>query len=88
MMPNMHCEKGWNEGVTLLKDLVAGGLGDDLDSVLLMTRMINPRRACAARVTVLGLSVCLSVCLSTLILALQATRLPMSYRNGFRSTRA
>ena len=25
---------------------------------------INPRRACAARVTVLGLCVCLSVCLS------------------------
>ena len=33
-----------------------------------MLRIINPRRACAARVTVLGLSfrlsVCLSVCLS------------------------
>ena len=28
------------------------------------TLIINPRRACAARVTVLGLSVCLSVCLS------------------------
>ena len=26
--------------------------------------VINPRRACAARVTVLGLSFCLSVCLS------------------------
>ena len=26
--------------------------------------LINPRRACAARVTVLGLSFCLSVCLS------------------------
>ena len=26
-------------------------------------RIINPRRACAARVTVLGLCVCLSVCL-------------------------
>ena len=25
--------------------------------------VINPRRACAARVTVLGLSLCLSVCL-------------------------
>ena len=31
--------------------------------------LINPRRACAARVTVLGLSVCLSVCLSPLQLA-------------------
>ena len=30
----------------------------------------------------------LSVCLSTLILALQAMRRPMSYTNGFRSTRA
>ena len=28
------------------------------------TEVINPRRACAARVTVLGLCVCLSVCLS------------------------
>ena len=28
------------------------------------TVIINPRRACAARVTVLGLSFCLSVCLS------------------------
>ena len=28
------------------------------------TRIINPRRACAARVTVVGLCVCLSVCLS------------------------
>ena len=26
--------------------------------------VINPRRACAARVTVVGLCVCLSVCLS------------------------
>ena len=26
--------------------------------------LVNPRRACAARVTVLGLCVCLSVCLS------------------------
>ena len=29
-----------------------------------MTRVINPRRACAARVTVVGLCVCLFVCLS------------------------
>ena len=26
--------------------------------------IVNPRRACAARVTVVGLSVCLSVCVS------------------------
>ena len=33
--------------------------------------VVNPRRACAARVS---LPVCLCVCVSTLILALQATR--------------
>ena len=42
------------------------------------TGIINPRRACTARVTVLGLSVCvyacLSVCLSTFTLELQATK--------------
>ena len=39
--------------------------------------VINPRRACAARVTVLGLSVCLSVCLSVrhAILAVRATKI-------------
>ena len=44
-------------------------------STNLNKHLINPRRACAARVTVVGLSVCvcLSVCLSTTILALQAT---------------
>ena len=38
--------------------------------------IINPRRACAARVTVLGLSFCLSVCLSVrhAILAVRATK--------------
>ena len=39
------------------------------------TIIINPRRACAARVTVLDLSFCLSVCLSThAILAVRATK--------------
>ena len=33
------------------------------ESVLSPDSIINPRRACAARVTVLGLCVCLSVCL-------------------------
>ena len=37
--------------------------------------IINPRRAWAARVTVLGVSVCLST----------ATRLPMSDANGYAS---
>ena len=41
--------------------------------------VINPR--CAARVTVVGLS----VCVLTLI---QATRRPISDNNGFRTTRA
>ena len=31
--------------------------------------LVNPRRACAARVTVLGLSVCVCVCVSMTILA-------------------
>ena len=42
------------------------------DSAHITDDLINPRRACAARVTVLGLSicvyVCLYVCLSTFIL--------------------
>ena len=35
-----------------------------LDPVCRPLHIINPRRACAARVTVVGLCVCLSVCLS------------------------
>ena len=50
--------------------------------------VINPRRACAARVTVIVLCVCLSVCVSTTILALQATRRLMSDTNSFSATRA
>ena len=50
--------------------------------------VINPRRACAARVTVVVLCVCLSVCLSTTILALQATTRLMSDTNSFSATRA
>ena len=46
--------------------------------------VINPRRACAARVTVVGLC----VCVSTTILALQATRRLMSDTNSFSATRA
>ena len=42
-----------------------------------VTCIINPRRACAARVTV----VCLCVCVSATILALQATRRLMSDNN-------
>ena len=56
--------------------------------VLLSIVVVNPRRACAARVTVVGLCVCLSVCLSTTILALQAMRRLMSDTNSFSATRA
>ena len=53
--------------------------------------IINPRRACAARVTVLGLSVCLSVCLSVrrlANLAVQETGQPMTATNRFRVARS
>ena len=40
--------------------------------------VVNPRCACTARVTVLGLSVCLSVFQLQFILALQATRRPIN----------
>ena len=46
--------------------------------------IINPRRACAARVTVLGLCVCLSVS----ILALQATTQLMCDTNSCSATSA
>ena len=46
--------------------------------------VINPRRACAA----MALSECLSVCLPTTILTLQATRRLMSDTNSFSATRA
>ena len=64
--------------------------------MVVIESVINPRRACAARVTVVGLCVCLSVCLfvclfvclSTTILALHATRRRMSDTNSFSATRA
>ena len=59
---------------------------------MMSSGLINPRRACAARVTVVVLCVCLSVCLfvclSPTILALQATRRLMSDTNRFSATRA
>jgi len=60
---------------------------------------VNPRRACAARVTVLGLcvcvcvcvsvcvSVCVCVCLSPLILVLQGPSRLISDTNGSSATR-
>ena len=52
--------------------------------------IINPRRACAARVTVVVLCFCVSVCVcvSTTILAPRATRRLMSDTNRFSATRA
>ena len=50
--------------------------------------VINPRRACALLVTVLGLSVCLSIHPSTNILSLQATRQLMKDFNIFSATSA
>ena len=51
--------------------------------------IINPRRACAARVTVVVLSFCLSVCLSVCYhVFCRATRRPISDTNGFSATLA
>ena len=45
-------------------------------------QVVNPQRACAARVIVLGLSFRLSVC----FLPLRATRRPKDDTNGFSAT--
>ena len=50
--------------------------------------VFNPRRACAAKVTVLGLCVCVCFCLSPLILALQGPSRLISNTNGSGATRA
>jgi hypothetical protein len=50
--------------------------------------VINPRRTCTVRVTVLGLCVTLSVCLSSAFFILHATRLLISATDGFRTTQA
>ena len=84
-----------------LENVFQGGVCNVTQTTLLLTYLLIwavenaaqfltlGRRACAARVTVVGLlSVCLSVCVSTLILALQATRRPISDTSGFRTTRA
>ena len=58
----------------------------------MLAGIINPRRACAARVTVVVLSFCLSVCLSVCLLPrflpLRTTRWPISDTNGFSATLA
>ena len=50
--------------------------------------LINPRRACAARVTVVVLSFRPSVCLLPRFLPLRARRRPTSDTNGFSATLA
>ena len=52
------------------------------------TRVINPRRACTARVTVVVLSFCLSVCLLPRFLPLRAIRRLITDTNGFSATMA
>ena len=65
---------------------------DCLGCAVLHCLVVNPRRACAARVTVVVLSFCLSVCLSVCLLPrflpLRATRPPISDTNGFSATPA
>ena len=56
--------------------------------IIIVYIVINPRRACAVRVTVVVLCVCLSVGLSTTILTLQATRRLMNDTNRFSAIRA
>ena len=74
-------------GVVTVGDPVSGTW-----TAISLSVVINPRRACAARVTVLGLSfrpsVCLSVCLFPRFLPLRATRRPKSDTNGFSTTLA
>ena len=54
----------------------------DQNKLELCLQLINPRRACAARVTVVVLCVCLS-CLSTAILGLQipTSSVPQGHEN-------
>ena len=54
---------------------------------VVMCTVVNPRRACAARGTVLGLSVCLSV-RRLANLAVQGTGRPMTATNRFRVARS
>ena len=60
---------------------------------MIQSKIINPRRACAARVTVVVLAgACLSVCLSVSLLprflSLHSPKRPSSDTNGFRVTLA
>ena len=63
--------------------ILSGNVCSGMETLLLPC-IINPRRACTARVTLLGLSVCVSVT----ILALQATKRHQSNTNSFSATSA
>ena len=82
------------ESNSAIQTLIADDDGLMVQSVGYGAVFINPRRACAARVTVLGLCVCLSVCvcvcvcLSPLVLSLQAPNRLMSNTNGSSATSA
>ena len=54
----------------------------------IITIIINPRCACAARVTVVVLSFRPSICLLPRFLPLRARRRPISETNGFSATLA
>ena len=58
-------------------------------SILDVSYVVNPRRACAARVTVVVLAgACLSVSLLPRFLSLHSPKRPSSDTNGFRVTLA
>ena len=64
---------GGNDGnFTIYKVFFSGTRQSDPIEPIVGTDMINPRRACAARVTVLALFVCVCVCLSVTTLAATA----------------
>ena len=64
---------GGNDGnFTIYKVFFSGTRQSDPIQPIVGTDMINPRRTCAARVTVLALFVCVCVCLSVTTLAATA----------------
>ena len=62
-----------------------GFLGVAIAGLLKPSARMRSEGYCSRSVSV---CVCVCVCVSTLILALQATRWPISDTNGFRTTRA
>ena len=72
-----------------LRDIQAkSGMVGNYELPIIVIFVINPRRACAARVAVVVLCDCLYFCVSPTILALQATRRLMSDTNNVCATRA